>query len=93
MQPQFIICDEPTSELDVSVQQAQILNLLRDLQRELGVSYLFITHNSGVVEYIADRLAVMHNGRIVEQGACGDVLVRPTQNYLAHWVVRLELLP
>ena len=61
--------------------QAQILNLLRDLQRELGVSYLFITHNIGVVEYIADRVAVMQAGRIVEQGPCADVLAMPKQDY------------
>ena len=80
VQPRLIVCDEPTSALDVSV-QAQILNLLKDLQRELGVSYLFITHNIGVVEYIADRIAVMRAGRIEEQGACNEVLSRPTRDY------------
>ena len=80
VEPQLIICDEPTSALDVSV-QAQILNLLRDLQRELGVSYLFITHNIGVVEYVADRIVVMRAGRVEEQGACADVLSRPQQAY------------
>ena len=80
VQPRLIVCDEPTSALDVSV-QAQILNLLRELQRELGVSYLFITHNIAVVEYIADSVAVMRAGRIVEQGASGDVLNRPQDDY------------
>ncbi len=80
VQPRLIVCDEPTSALDVSV-QAQILNLLRDLQRELGVSYLFITHNIGVVEYIADHVAVMRAGKIEEQGACSEVLARPTRDY------------
>jgi peptide/nickel transport system ATP-binding protein len=80
VQPRLIVCDEPTSALDVSV-QAQILNLLRELQRELGVSYLFITHNIGVVEYVADRIAVMRNGRIEEQGDCAGVLSRPQREY------------
>ena len=80
VQPRLIVCDEPTSALDVSV-QAQILNLLRELQRELGVSYLFITHNIGVVEYIADRVAVMRAGRIEEQGGCSEVLGQPKQAY------------
>ena len=80
VQPRLIVCDEPTSALDVSV-QAQILNLLRELQRELGVTYLFITHNIGVVEYVADRIAVMQAGRIVEQGVCASVLQRPQHDY------------
>jgi peptide/nickel transport system ATP-binding protein len=80
VQPKLIVCDEPTSALDVSV-QAQILNLLHELQQELGVSYLFITHNIGVVEYIADRVAVMRAGRIVEQGGSVAVLESPQQPY------------
>ena len=80
VQPELIICDEPTSALDVSV-QAQILNLLRELQRELQVSYLFITHNIGVVEVVADAVAVMQAGRFVEQGTADEVLVRPRHAY------------
>ena len=80
LKPSLIVCDEPTSALDVSV-QAQILNLLRELQRELGVSYLLITHNIGVVEYIADRVVVMQQGRIEEAGLSDDVLSRPRSAY------------
>lgn len=80
VQPRLIVCDEPTSALDVSV-QAQILNLLRELQREQGLAYLFITHNIGVVEYIADDIAVMQRGRIVEQGRCDAVLGAPREAY------------
>ena len=80
MQPRLIVCDEPTSALDVSV-QAQILNLLHELQRELGVAYLFITHNLGVVEYVADNVAVMRAGRIIEQGPMTSVLGAPQLDY------------
>jgi len=73
VEPKVLICDEPTSALDVSV-QAQILDLLRELQAELGIAYLFITHNFSVVEYLADRIAVMHGGRIVEDGPADRVL-------------------
>ena len=80
VRPKLVVCDEPTSALDVSV-QAQILNLLRELQRDMGLSYLFITHNIGVVEYIADEVAVMRGGAIVEQGRCGELLGSPRHEY------------
>ena len=73
VEPQVLVCDEPTSALDVSV-QAQILNLLRELQSQLGLGLLFITHNMGVVAYLADHIAVMQSGRIVEQGSADQVL-------------------
>ena len=80
VEPRLIVCDEPTSALDVSV-QAQILNLLRQLQDELGVAYLFITHNFGVVEYLAHDIAVMKDGKIIEAGSADDVLRRPQHSY------------
>ncbi|PWF25235.1 ABC transporter ATP-binding protein [Corticimicrobacter populi] len=75
-EPDVLVCDEPTSALDVSV-QAQIIDLLQELQRELGMAYLFVSHNFGVVEYLADDIAVMAQGRIVEIGPAEQVLLEP----------------
>lgn len=80
LEPEILVCDEPTSALDVSV-QAQILNLLKELQIELGISCLFITHNMAVVSWLADDVLVMRHGKIVEAGSCEQILKNPQQAY------------
>ncbi|MCI0436521.1 MAG: ATP-binding cassette domain-containing protein [Gemmatimonadetes bacterium] len=82
VEPAFMVCDEPVSALDVSV-QAQVLNLLRDLQHRLGLTYLFIAHDLGVIEHVSDRIAVMVMGRIVELGSAHDVIAKPRHPYTA----------
>jgi oligopeptide transport system ATP-binding protein len=80
LNPDLIICDEPVSALDVSI-QAQILNLLKDLQRDFGLTYLFISHDLAVVRSMSDDIAVMKDGKIVETGVADDVYERPKERY------------
>ena len=92
LQPKMIVCDEPTSALDVSV-QSQILNLLRELQQERGLACLFITHNLAVVDYLADEVAVMYLGHIVEQGPVERLLTAPAHPYTRLLLAAVPPLP
>jgi peptide/nickel transport system ATP-binding protein/oligopeptide transport system ATP-binding protein len=80
LNPRLIVCDEPVSALDVSI-QAQILNLLKDLQRDLGLAYLFVAHDLAVVRTMSDRIAVMNKGKLVEIGKAEDVYTSPREDY------------
>jgi ABC-type glutathione transport system ATPase component len=80
LRPKFIVCDEPVSALDVSV-GAQIVNLLKNLQKQFGLTYLFISHSMPVVRYLSDRIAVMRAGEIVEQGPSEEITLRPAHEY------------
>jgi oligopeptide transport system ATP-binding protein len=80
LNPKLIVCDEPVSALDVSI-QAQILNLLKDLQRDFGLTYLFISHDLAVVRTMSDEIAVMNQGKLVEVGLAEDVYLRPKDEY------------
>ena len=88
VKPKMIICDEATSALDVSV-QAQIINLLKDLQTEFGLTYLFISHDLSLVEYISDKIAVMYNGKIVEMGESTNIYNHPKHAYTKKLVASL----
>ncbi|MET0415522.1 MAG: ATP-binding cassette domain-containing protein, partial [Actinoplanes sp.] len=90
-EPSVLVCDEPASALDVSI-QAQVLDLLTDLQDELGVSYLFISHDLGVIHHMSDRILVMTDGQVVEEGAAGDVFERPQHPYTQRLVTAVPRL-
>ena len=80
LKPELLICDEAVSALDLTI-RAQVLDLLGDLKRKLGLSMIFITHDIGVVQHVADRIIVMNKGRIVEEGTCEQVLGNPREEY------------
>src|SRR5580698_4979550 len=92
LRPRFLVLDEPVSALDVSV-GAQVVNLLRDLQRTLGLTYLFISHSMPLVRYLCDRVAVMQRGRLVELGECEQVCDAPTHEYTRKLIAATPTMP
>jgi ABC-type glutathione transport system ATPase component len=92
LKPEFVVLDEPVSALDVSV-GAQVVNLLRDLQREHGLTYLFISHSMPLVRYLCDRIAVMHRGRLVEFGDCEQVCDAPRNDYTRRLIAATPEMP
>jgi peptide/nickel transport system ATP-binding protein len=92
LRPEFLVLDEPVSALDVSV-GAQVVNLLRELQREHGLTYLFISHSMPLVRYLCDRVAVMRRGRLVEFGDCGQVCDSPREEYTRKLITATPQMP
>jgi peptide/nickel transport system ATP-binding protein len=92
LHPEFLVLDEPVSALDVSV-GAQVVNLLRDLQREFGMTYLFISHSMPLVRYLCDRVAVMQRGRLVELGSCEQVCKAPQEEYTRGLIAAAPVMP
>ncbi len=90
--PKFIICDEPVSMLDASI-QSQVLQLMRDLKQEFKLTYIFITHDLAVAQFFCDRIAVMHRGRIVEQGTTSEVLTNPQHRYTKSLIASIPRIP
>jgi ABC-type microcin C transport system duplicated ATPase subunit YejF len=92
LRPEFLVLDEPVSALDVSV-GAQVVNLLRDLQRQYGLTYLFISHSMPLVRYLCDRVAVMQRGRLVEMGECEQVCDAPAHEYTRKLIAATPKMP
>jgi peptide/nickel transport system ATP-binding protein len=92
LQPEFVVLDEPVSALDVSV-GAQVVNLLRKLQREYGLTYLFISHSMPLVRYLCDRVAVMQRGRLVELGDCEQICDAPREEYTRSLITATPEIP
>jgi len=92
VEPELIICDEPTSALDVSI-RGQVLQLLQELQQEMGLSYLFITHDLSIIPHLAHRVAVMKDGVIVEQGNTEQIMTAPQHDYTRSLLASVPVSP